>query len=566
MAIYAFIGDTPELPGDNVALALPTLGSVAVFTLKADIGYCNGEAVTINAVVDTAVSRDGINYAASIIFTEGEITNAGVDVYVKRTAVTINALLNTYAKPGIALAPLAPSVSVHLINTSDVTAPMLTGQLTLVPSGHEITLDWTDGADNTVVAGYEIEYGTDVNYGMLTTSAISAKIITGLASSTTYYFRVRAYDAAGNKSGWITGSAATPAFSGGTGTELDPYLIGTVAEWNTVPSSNAYASKHFALKSNLDAGNANLSCWYWHDGTSQVLFTGTLNGRGYTLSNAKAVPTRLAGGNSYTTFIHNGDNAVKTLPSGPDAVIRVKNIRLLNCTAASTYPNADTSARANMFGLIALDNVTAENCTSTSENHYAYGLASAGQITNCKVINPTVIASSSSTYKAYAMGLTLYGDISNTYVQGGTITGWNASGFVANATAGRIIKNCYSRGVTITASGDKGAGFVANRDASNSGTIVNCYAANTLSGTAVFLHGFSGADYNNGADRANFWDTSLTGASSTATSNVAGLATSGMQSTSAAAGAIGNTTTGLPSVDGSGKWSFSAGSYPTLVA
>lgn len=304
MAIYPFIGDTPELPGDNVALVLPTLDSVAVFTLKADVGYSNNEMVAIDACVDCGISLDGIAYTSSVSVPKGAITESGIDVYVKRAGTTVNELLNTITNPGIALSPPASNVFVYLrqapntftptvssptqtgcsvawsttdpnglaitykvavttsttppswtgyadctspytatgltastnyyahiraVNadglvtvgtsalfttsaTADTTAPTLAGTLAATAGVGQVALEWSDATDNVAVAGYDVEYGPTTSYGTATTSATSAKIITGLTAGQLYYFRVRAYDAAGNKSSWLTASATVHDF------------------------------------------------------------------------------------------------------------------------------------------------------------------------------------------------------------------------------------------------------------------------------------------------------------------------------------------------------------------
>lgn len=92
---------------------------------------------------------------------------------------------------------------------SDTTPPTLTGSLTAVPTTGQVALSWNAATDNVAVTGYDIEYGTTNDYGTVSTSATNSKTITGLANGTLYYFRVRAHDAAGNKSNWITATATT---------------------------------------------------------------------------------------------------------------------------------------------------------------------------------------------------------------------------------------------------------------------------------------------------------------------------------------------------------------------
>ena len=94
---------------------------------------------------------------------------------------------------------------------ADITAPALTGTIAATPTTTSIALDWPNATDNVGVTGYQIEWGATTSYGSSATSATSAYTITGLTASTLRYFRVRAYDAAGNMSAWLTGSATTSA-------------------------------------------------------------------------------------------------------------------------------------------------------------------------------------------------------------------------------------------------------------------------------------------------------------------------------------------------------------------
>lgn len=128
--------------------------------------------------------------------------------------------------------PLAPA---------DTTAPTLTGSITATPSTNTLALAWNAATDNVAVTGYDIEHGLTTSYGTAATSVTNSTTLSGLTASTLYYFRVRAYDAAGNKSEWITGSATTEASSA---TETTLYLLneqlaGSVKKLSTAVGSSA---------------------------------------------------------------------------------------------------------------------------------------------------------------------------------------------------------------------------------------------------------------------------------------------------------------------------------------
>ena len=82
---------------------------------------------------------------------------------------------------------------------SDTTAPSVpTGLTGTAVSATQINLSWTASTDNVAVTGYQVFR----NNTMIGTSATTSFQNTGLSAATTYNYRVLAYDAAGNYSGW----------------------------------------------------------------------------------------------------------------------------------------------------------------------------------------------------------------------------------------------------------------------------------------------------------------------------------------------------------------------------
>lgn len=94
----------------------------------------------------------------------------------------------------------------------DTEAPSVpTGLAATVISHAAIDWDWAAATDDIAVTGYEvsIDGGGAINAGN-----VLIYHATGLSASTTYGLRVRAYDAAGNRSAWSTEvSATTPLFN-----------------------------------------------------------------------------------------------------------------------------------------------------------------------------------------------------------------------------------------------------------------------------------------------------------------------------------------------------------------
>jgi fibronectin type 3 domain-containing protein len=98
---------------------------------------------------------------------------------------------------------------------ADTTAPSApTGLTPTVVSGSRIDLNWTASTDNVGVTGYRVERcqgATCTNFAQVGTPTTTDYSNTGLMAGTTYRFRVRAADAAGNLSAYSAiSTAATP--------------------------------------------------------------------------------------------------------------------------------------------------------------------------------------------------------------------------------------------------------------------------------------------------------------------------------------------------------------------
>jgi chitodextrinase len=92
----------------------------------------------------------------------------------------------------------------------DISSPTAPGGLYAGSiSSAVFTLGWSAGTDNVGVAGYRLEVSTSAGfagfvdgYDNQDVGSVLTKSVTGLSGSTTYYARLRAYDAAGNISSY----------------------------------------------------------------------------------------------------------------------------------------------------------------------------------------------------------------------------------------------------------------------------------------------------------------------------------------------------------------------------
>jgi len=87
-----------------------------------------------------------------------------------------------------------------LTDTIKPTTP--TSLVTDTVSKTTIDISWTASTDNVAVTGYEVEVDDGGGYVLDGTTAGTTYSITGLTTGTSYWIRVRAYDAAGNKSNY----------------------------------------------------------------------------------------------------------------------------------------------------------------------------------------------------------------------------------------------------------------------------------------------------------------------------------------------------------------------------
>ena len=96
----------------------------------------------------------------------------------------------------------------------DTTAPTAPGTLTATGVGAtQVNLAWTAATDNVGVAGYQVERCAGVGcstFVLLVSPTGTSATDTGLVPGTSYSYRVRALDAAGNAGAYSTTASATP--------------------------------------------------------------------------------------------------------------------------------------------------------------------------------------------------------------------------------------------------------------------------------------------------------------------------------------------------------------------
>lgn len=108
--------------------------------------------------------------------------------------------------------------------SSDTTPPTSPGTPTISSlTSTSLTLNWSPSADSVGVTGYRVERcqgSTCTNFTQIVTPTGTSFSDTGLTASTTYRYRVRAVDAAGNLSGYSGFTSATTLAGGPSATNL----------------------------------------------------------------------------------------------------------------------------------------------------------------------------------------------------------------------------------------------------------------------------------------------------------------------------------------------------------
>ncbi len=189
--------------------------------------------------------------------------------------------------------------SAYSNTASDITAPPAPTALTATAVSYsQIDLAWTDNSSSEV--GFKIERSTDnVTFTQIATNAAGFSTFSsiGLAANTTYYYRVRSYNANGNSTYSNVASAATPAqppvlaaignktVTQGqpltfTASSTDPNHSVTTTTWQTFESF-AHNSPNESIMFNKPANSATTSSFIDTAATNYtIVVTGAPSGNG----------------------------------------------------------------------------------------------------------------------------------------------------------------------------------------------------------------------------------------------------------------------------------------------
>jgi len=207
----------------------------------------------------------------------------------------------------------------------------------------------------------------------------------------------------------------TQLYSGGSGTDVDPYRIGSVADWLVLTARPGDWGKNFVLTADLDFGGAGLN----PVGNGTPSFNGVMDGAGHTLSNLKIDQSSSGAG----LFVYVGSDG------------QVKNLGVVNATIrgqlyvgglAGINGGSITSCYATgiITGDITVGGLVGENEGGTITSCYATGTVSGNELVGGLV------------------GLNGGGTITSCYATG-TVNRTSSVGGLVGWTSSNTISDCY---------------------------------------------------------------------------------------------------------------------------
>jgi PKD repeat protein len=288
--------------------------------------------------------------------------------------------------------------------------------------------------------------------------------------------------AAANITGNVALSPSAVSYSGGSGTETDPYRISTGADLITLSTDSDNWEKYFILTDDisLSAGSPTGPIGI----NSSIYFNGSFDGQGYTISD---FTMNKSDSNYIGLFGYLGTGAqIKDLrvEAGADGVTGNWYVGVLVGYSKGTVVNcsAGGNATANNYagGLIGYtnDDGTITNCyatgSATANDKCAGGLVGKH---NEGIITNSYATGSASTAGDYAGGLIGYtdddGTITNCYATGNAAADRYVGGLIGYTRG--TVSDCYATG-NATATGDWAGGLIGY----SKETITNCSATGNV--------------------------------------------------------------------------------------
>jgi len=259
------------------------------------------------------------------------------------------------------------------------------------------------------------------------------------------------------------------SFSGGTGTDSDPYLVSTDQDLTDLNGCNNYWGNSFLQAANI---NMNGAQWITTTGTAATPFSGTYDGSGFQIS---GLSIDIGDANSNGGLFGVVDSGtirnigfIELDPLNPtvDGGEFVGGLvgSLLGGTVSNSFTIVNVYADDNYAGGL----VGRVDAGATIENSYASGTVGGDN------------------FIGGLIGYSVYSTIANSY-SSGTVEGDDYVGGLVGGLAGvsggapSIVRGSHSS-ATVTSAGEKSGGLIGYVDEAR---VVNSYATGSVSGADV---------------------------------------------------------------------------------
>jgi hypothetical protein len=360
---FGFPGATPSISANGTSNGI-------VWTIQVD-GYADGTPAVLHAYDALNLSSELYNsntiaadqLASGVKFNPPTIANGKVYVGTQTQ-------LSVFGLAPLGTRPTAPaSLTATAVNSS------------------QINLSWTASTDNVGITGYLVERCSGAGctgFAQIGTPTSTTFSDTGLTASTSYSYRVRAMDAAGNLSAYSpTATATTTGTTGGT----INFVQGNFEAPQSPPTSVAVT--YAAAQS---AGDLNVVVVGWNDDSTTVSSVTDTSGNTYTLAVGPTVQPGPAGGGGLSQAIYYAksiasatanSNAVTVTFSAAAAFpdVRILEYSGLNPTSpldvtAAAVGNSDTSSSGTATTTSASELLIGANVVFTSTTGPGAGFTS----------------------------------------------------------------------------------------------------------------------------------------------------------------------------------------------
>ncbi len=263
----------------------------------------------------------------------------------------------------------------------------------------------------------------------------------------------------------FTSNAWAGTYSGGSGTEGDPYRIATAEDMQSIGANEGDWDKHFLLTADIDLSAYTgtqfniIGCYL------RIAFQGVFDGNNHLISNF-----------SYSIDQDNTSAVGLFRNAGRNAVIKDLTLIDPNVSLAGEYSWEVGSLVGELHGTITRCAVEGGNVLGEGQTGGLVGFNELGTISNCHVEGNVSGGNCTGGLAGYNYG----GTISNCYATGSVSGDMFTGGLVGVNQENAVIRKCYS---TSDISGGDCTGGLVGYNCRN-GTISSCCATGSTSGGA----------------------------------------------------------------------------------